>query len=137
MRNSLLFLAFGAAFTLPAFAAGGHGGGGGGHSMSLQSSSMSMGHMTNPSTHGAAVSAAAHDAKLSGEKVGPQVRAVARSNSQGPAHANSHAINAVNGSHGNATSNSVLGTGGSSSTSTASTSTSAAVSTSTKVRHGH
>jgi len=134
MRKSLLFLAFGAVFALPAFAAGGHGGSGfgGGHSMgSLGHSSMSMGHATNPNTHGAAVSAAAHDAKLSGEKVGPQVRDVARSKSQGPAHANSHAINAVNGSHGNAASNSVLGARGSSS------SASIAATTSTKIRHGH
>ena len=140
MRKSLLFVVFGAAFALPAFAAGGHGGGGGfggGHTMGLQSSSMSMGHMTNPNTHGAAVSAAAHDAKLSGEKVGPQVRDVARSKSQGPAHANSHAINAVNGSHGNAASNSVLGTSGSSSTGTSTTSTSTAATTNTKTRHGH
>lgn len=128
MRKSLLSLVFGAVFALPAFAAGGHGGGGfgGGHSMgSLGHSSMSMGHAT---THGAAVSTAAHDAKFSGEKVGPQVRDVARSKSQGSAHANSHAINAVNGSHGNAASNSVLGTGGVSSTATT---------TSTKTHHGH
>ncbi|HEX7915489.1 hypothetical protein [Rudaea sp.] len=132
MRKSLLFLAFGAAFALPAFAAGGHGGGGfgGGHGMGLEHLSMSMGHVTNPNTHGAAVSDAAHDAKLSGGKVGPQVRDVARSKSQGPAHANSHAINAVNGSHGSAASNSVLGTGGGSSTSTAAT-------MSTKTHHGH
>ena len=82
--------------------------------------------MTNPNTHGAAVSAAAHDAKLDGEKVGAQVRDVARSKSQGPAHANSHAINAVNGLHGNAASNSVLGA--------ASTGATAA---STKTHHGH
>jgi hypothetical protein len=132
MRKSLLSLVFGAVFALPAFAAGGHGGGGfgGGHSMgSLGHSSMSMGHAT---THGAAVSAAAHNAKLSGEKVGPQVRDVARSKSQGPAHANVHAINAVNGSHGNAASNSVLGTGG-----VSSTATSTAATTSTKTHHGH
>lgn len=132
MRESLLLLAFGAVFALPAFAAGGHGGGGfgGGHSMrSLGHSSMSMGHAT---THGAAVSTAAHDAKFSGEKVGPQVRDVARSKFQGPAHANSHAINAVNGSHGNAASNSVLGTGG-----VSSTATSTAATTSTKTHRGH
>ena len=125
MRKSLLSLVFGAVFALPAFAAGGHFGGG--HSMgSLGHSSMSMGHAT---THGAAVSAAAHDAKFSGEKVGPQVRDVARSKSQGSAHANSHAINAVNGSHGNAASNSVLGV--------SSTATSAAATTSTKTHRGH
>ncbi|WP_157578783.1 hypothetical protein [Rudaea cellulosilytica] len=135
MRKSLLSLVFGAVFALPAFAAGGHGGGGfgGGHSMgSLGHSAMSMGHATNSNTHGAAISAAAHDAKLSGEKVGPQVRDVARSKSQGPAHANVHVLNAVNGSHGNAASNSVLGTGG-----VSSTATSTAATTSTKTHHGH
>jgi hypothetical protein len=39
-----------------------------------------MGHTTNPSTHGATVSAAAHQAQLSGDKVGPQVRTVAKDN---------------------------------------------------------
>lgn len=130
MRKSLIFLAIGAAFASPVFAAGGHGGGGGfggGHGMGLQHSSMSMGHLNNSTSHGATVSAAAHDAKLNGGKVGPQVRDVARSKSQGAAHANSHAIDAVNGSHGNVAANSVLGN--------ASTSTSAT--TSTKARHGH
>lgn len=126
MHKPLLFLAIGAASASSAFAAGGHGGGGfgGGHGMGLQHSSMSMGHVNNSTSHGATVSAAAHDAKLSGDKVGPQVRDVARSKSQGPAHANSHAIHAVNGSHGNAAANSVLGDG--------------SVTTSkTKTRHGH
>jgi len=183
MRKSPLFLLVGAIFAAPAFA-GGHGGGGGfggghglGSSMSMSRgnalgsmhSSSSMGHINNPDTHGALVSQTAHEAQDSGNKVGPQVREVARSNksdkaegasdtdtdgrktktakaqhthpvnhgqvvsqtahkahtsgmkvgpqvrtvarskSQGPSHANAHAIAAVNGAHGNAASNSVLG----------------------------
>ena len=179
MRKSPLFLLIGAIVAAPAFA-GGHGGGGfgGGHGMgsSMSVGHTSMGHMTNPDTHGALVSQTAHDAQLSGDKVGPQVRdvarsnksnddafsdvdtpksakirtakththptnhgalvsqaahqahtsgmkvgpqvrSVARSNSQGPSHANAHAIAAVNGAHGNAASNSVLGTSAPSGTS--------------------
>ncbi len=118
MRACVFSILIGAVVALPAFAAGGHGGGGfgGSRGMGLGHSSTGMGHMTQPNTHGASVSAAAHDAKLSGGKVGPQVRDVARSKSQGPAHANSHAIDAVNGTHGNAAANSVLGNGGGTST---------------------
>ena len=174
MRKSPLVILIGAIVAAPAFAGGHGGGGGGGHGFgsSMGNSSMSMGHMTNPGTHGALVSQTAHDAQLSGDKVGPQVREVARANkaddrdfsnvdtpkakththptnhgalvsqtahqahasgmkvgpqvrtvarskSQGPSHANSHAITAVNGTHGNAASNSVLGT---STTSTSGTS---------------
>ena len=58
------------------------------------------GHGNSGSNHGAMVSQAAHDAKASGQPVGPTVRDVARSNSQGPnhasangiAHANSHSV---------------------------------------------
>lgn len=87
--NCFFVLALAAA---PAFAAG-HGGGAGfgshgagmsrgmGMGMTMSAShGMSMGHSVNPSTHGATVSAAAHQAKLSGNKVGPQVRTVARTN---------------------------------------------------------
>jgi len=59
--------------------------------------------------HGADVSQAAHAAKLSGTPVGPSVRGVARSNSQGPAHASTNAISHVQNSPGKAASNSVLG----------------------------
>src|SRR6516225_1073061 len=93
MRRSPLFLLIGAVIAAPAFAAG-HGGGGlgGGHSMGSSmsmshgnalgsmNSSSSMGHISNPDTHGALVSKTAHDAQGSDEKVGPQVRDVARSN---------------------------------------------------------
>ncbi|GAC1679411.1 MAG: hypothetical protein NVS9B2_30520 [Steroidobacteraceae bacterium] len=116
MRKSSLFLLISAAFVAPAFAAGGHGGGGGfgghamgasvSHGMSLHAASTH----THPANHGALVSQTAHQAHASGMKVGPQVRTVARSKSQGPTHANSHALAAVNGTHGNAGSNSVLGT---------------------------
>ena len=78
------------AATLPAWAwAAGHGGGGTGH--------------------GANVSQTAHAAKMNGTPVGPSVRPVARSNSQGPAHASANAISHVQNSPGRAASNSVLG----------------------------
>jgi len=56
--------------------------------------------------HGAMVSQTAHDAKMNGQPVGPAVRDVARSKSQGPshasangiAHANSHSVLAGNSS---------------------------------------
>jgi hypothetical protein len=85
--NSLAILAFAA---LPAFAAG-HGGsaGSGGHGAGMNHG-MSSGHGAGASTHGAAVSGAAHQAKLSGAKVGPQVRAVARTNH---GHTKTHTAN--------------------------------------------
>jgi len=64
------------------------------------------------SGHGATVSAAAHSAHMSGSPVGPSVRSVARSNSQGPSHASANAISHVQNSPGRANSNSVLGNGG-------------------------
>lgn len=76
-----------ATLAFPAWAA--HGGGGSGH--------------------GAAVSAAAHSAHMGGTPVGPSVRSVARSNSQGPTHASANAISHVQNSPGRANSNSVLG----------------------------
>jgi len=82
--TSYLFaLAFVASPLLAASHGGGHGGGGshggGGHGAGMGHAA-SMGHTTNPSTHGATVSAAAHQAQLSGDKVGPQVRTVAKDN---------------------------------------------------------
>jgi hypothetical protein len=72
-------------------------------------------------THGALVSATAHQAKAEGVRVGPRVRAVARSKSQGPAHASKRAIARVNNSPGRAENNSVLS--GNTTTSGSSTST--------------
>lgn len=97
--------------SIPAWAAGhapggmGHGSGGMGHGAG------GMGHSAAGNGHGATVSAASHSAHASGEKVGPQVRSVARSNSQGPAHASANAISHVQNSPGSANANSVLGTG--------------------------
>jgi hypothetical protein len=64
------------------------------------------GHGNAAGNHGSDVSQAAHSAKANGEPVGPAVRDVARSNSQGPshasangiAHANSHSVLATNSS---------------------------------------
>ena len=84
---SIPFAVFAAALVAPAWAARGGGGSG----------------------HGATVSAAAHSAHSSGSPVGSSVRGVARSNSQGPSHANANAISHVQNSPGRANSNSVLG----------------------------
>src|SRR5262245_36220345 len=106
MRHFLYSAAFaiGALFALPAFAASGHGGGmrGGGMMSGHVTGGMMNSHVTAASTanlsgranvgmrgssgaqvnmhtnHGATVSTAAHTAHSSGMKVGPQVRAVAR-----------------------------------------------------------
>jgi len=83
----LLVSAIAIAVTFPAWAA--HGGGG--------------------MNHGSDVSQAAHAARMSGSPVGPSVRSVARSNSQGPVHASPNAISHVQNSPGRAASNSVLG----------------------------
>lgn len=104
----ILFGIISAAMVFPVMAAG-HGGGGG-------------------SGHGATVSAAAHSAHTSGSPVGPQVRSVARSQSQGPTHASANAISHVQNSPGKANSNSVLGNGGTTTTTTSTGTTSA---------HGH
>jgi hypothetical protein len=85
--RTILVSAIAIAATFPAWAA--HGGGG--------------------MNHGADVSQAAHAARMSGSPVGPSVRSVARSNSQGPAHASQNAISHVQNSPGNAANNSVLG----------------------------
>ena len=82
------------------------------------------------SGHGATVSAAAHSAHMSGSPVGPSVRSVARSNSQGPSHASANAISHVQNSPGRANSNSVLGNGDTS------TSTDEMASTSTRMTNG-
>lgn len=86
--RTVLISAIAIAATFPAWAA--HGGGG--------------------MNHGSDVSQAAHAARMSGSPVGPSVRSVARSNSQGPAHASANAISHVQNSPGKAASNSVLGT---------------------------
>jgi len=81
MRSYSVYL-FALAFVASPLFAAGHGGGhggGGGHGAGMGHAA-SMGHTTNPSTHGATVSAAAHQAQLSGDKVGPQVRTVAKDN---------------------------------------------------------
>jgi hypothetical protein len=81
MRSCSVYL-FALAFVASPLFAAGHGGGhggGGGHDAGMGHAA-SMGHTTNPSTHGATVSAAAHQAQLSGDKVGPQVRTVAKDN---------------------------------------------------------
>jgi hypothetical protein len=81
MRSCSVCL-FALAFVASPLFAAGHGGGhggGGGHDAGMGHAA-SMGHTTNPSTHGATVSAAAHQAQLSGDKVGPQVRTVAKDN---------------------------------------------------------
>ena len=49
-------------------------------------------HGNSHSNHGAMVSQTAHDAKANGQPVGPTVRDVARSNSQGPTHASANGI---------------------------------------------
>ena len=82
MRTKILCM-LALALTSPAWGAG-HGGG----------------HGNSGNNHGALVSQTAHDAKANGQPVGPTVRDVARSNSQGPshasatgiAHANSHSV---------------------------------------------
>lgn len=103
---------------IPAWAAG-HGGGGMGHGAGgMGHGAGGMSHSAGGTDHGATVSAAAHSAHTGGEKVGPAVRSVARSNSQGPLHASANAISHVQNSPGKANSNSVLGTGATSSTAT-------------------
>lgn len=87
--RTILVSAIALAATFPAWAAGGHGGG--------------------AMNHGADVSQAAHAARMSGSPVGPAVRSVARSNSQGPTHASANAISHVQNSPGKAAGNSVLG----------------------------
>jgi hypothetical protein len=77
------------ALTSPAWGAG-HGGG----------------HANSGNNHGALVSQTAHDAKANGQSVGPAVRDVARSKSQGPSHASANGI-----AHAN--SHSVLASGSS------------------------
>jgi hypothetical protein len=87
MRTKL-FCILAVALTSPAWGAG-HGGG----------------HGNTHDNHGAMVSQTAHDAKTNGEAVGPSVRDVARSKSQGPSHASANGI-----AHAN--SHSVLASGG-------------------------
>ena len=49
-------------------------------------------HGNSGNNHGAMVSQAARDAKANGQPVGPAVRDVARSKSQGPSHASANGI---------------------------------------------
>jgi hypothetical protein len=109
--GAILIGVFAATLVFPAWAARGGGGSG----------------------HGATVSAAAHSAHTSGSPVGPSVRSVARSNSQGPSHASANAISHVQNSPGRANSNSVLGNGGT----TTSTDNGTTTSTSAQMGHGH
>jgi hypothetical protein len=98
--------------------------------VALISPAWAAGHGAGGSGHGATVSAAAHSAHSSGSPVGPSVRSVARSNSQGPSHASANAISHVQNSPGKANMNSVLGNGGTS------TSTQATRTASTKSNKG-
>ncbi len=98
--------------------------------VALISPAWAAGHGAGGSGHGATVSAAAHSAHTSGSPVGPSVRSVARSNSQGPSHASANAISHVQNSPGKANTNSVLGNGGTS------TSTQATTMASTKSNKG-
>ncbi|HET7063146.1 MAG TPA: hypothetical protein VFI49_02650 [Rudaea sp.] len=93
------------------------------------------GHGAGGSGHGAAVSAAAQGARMGSSPVGPAVRDVARSQSQGAVHANANAISHVQNSNGMANTNSVLGNGGTTTTTTTSaqTTTAAPAQTSTRV----
>lgn len=97
MMRSILVSAAALALTTTAWAAG-HGGGGMGHAGGM--------------SHGADVSQMAHAAKQGGSPVGPNVRSVARSKSQGPMHASDNALSHVQNSPGRANANSVLGNGG-------------------------
>jgi hypothetical protein len=84
MRHLIISVALAAsAFAFPAWAAGGHGGGGmhGGAGMSA-----GMNGHGAIGAHGSLVSRTAHAAQGSGMKVGPQVSAVAHSNSHASAH---------------------------------------------------
>src|SRR5437763_1865700 len=96
-------LALSAFAVAPAFAGPGHGGGGmnaragsfssgnfgvGGNRM-MMNTRAGVGGNATMTTRGSSVSAAAHAAQTSGSPGGPQVRSVARANSQGPAHASS------------------------------------------------
>ena len=74
MRTKILCM-LALALTSPAWGAG-HGGG----------------HGNSGNNHGALVSQTAHDAKANGQPVGPTVRDVARSKSQGPSHASANGI---------------------------------------------
>ncbi|HSE12481.1 MAG TPA: hypothetical protein VLB69_07595 [Rudaea sp.] len=86
----------------------------------LISPAWAAGHGGGGSGHGAAVSAAAQSAHMSGSPVGASVRDVARSQSQGAAHANANAITHVQNSPGMANANSVLGSGATTATTTTS-----------------
>jgi hypothetical protein len=108
MRTQILCL-LALTLTNPAWGAG-HSGG--------------QGNMHN--NHGAVVSQTAHTAKANGQAVGPAVRNVARSKSQGPSHASANGI-----AHAN--SHSVLASAGT----TTSTKHVAKVKTKTKTHGNH
>ena len=73
------------------------------------------GHSAGTMNHGATVSQAARMSS------GSSVRDTARANSQGPIHANANALQHVQNSPGQASVNSVLGTGSASATTSAAT----------------
>ena len=60
--------------------------------LSIMAPAWGAGHGNSGNNHGGAVSQAAHDAKANGQPVGPAVRNVARSKSQGPSHASANGI---------------------------------------------
>jgi hypothetical protein len=60
--------------------------------LAFASPAWSASHGNTHDNHGAMVSQTAHDAKANGQAVGPAVRDVARSNSQGPSHASANGI---------------------------------------------
>jgi hypothetical protein len=93
------------------------------------------GHGAGGFGHGAAVSQAAMTARQNGQPVGQSVRAVARANSQGPAHANANAISHVQNSPGRANSNSVLGNGSTTMTTSSDMKGTAGTSTTTRTQH--
>src|SRR4051812_35831962 len=60
--------------------------------LAVSSTAWGAGHGKSGNTHGAMVSQTAHDARANGQPVGPAVRDMARSNSQGPSHASANGI---------------------------------------------
>jgi len=60
--------------------------------LAIMAPAWGAGHGNSGNNHGATVSQAAHDAKANAQPVGPAVRGVARSNSQGPSHASANGI---------------------------------------------
>ncbi|HXD83907.1 MAG TPA: hypothetical protein VN599_05690 [Rudaea sp.] len=65
--------------------------------LALSSPAWAGGHGHPGGSHGAMVSQTAHAAHMNGQPVGSSVRNVARSKSQGPAHASANGITHANG----------------------------------------